>query len=262
MKKRIVIDADSLIWVIAYQFSEEIFSPEDKWIVENRCTLELKKLLMKTEATEYIGLMGGKDPVFRNKLAVTQPYKGTRVEKPEWYLTVSPIIKEYLATKYGFVYVEGIEVDDAVSMIATAHVPSPDVELVLASKDKDMLQIPGNHYNYSTGVWLQVSEDQAEVNLWEQMLKGDTSDSVQGIPGVGPKKATSILAEHPVERYPFIVLAAYHKHFGKRVGTLKFAESCNLLIMLTEGEIAPEPISNPFEKTVGQELNDDIENAD
>ena len=267
MKKLLIIDADSLIWAVAYKFSEEKLSPEDVWMVENRCTLELKDILVESKCTEFVGLMAGSTPVFRNNLALSQPYKGTRKEKPDWYTELSPIIKGFLESKYGFQTVEGIEVDDALSMIANTYahrVRQPEeeeIELILASKDKDMLQIEGNHYNYSTKKWLLVTEEQSEQNLWEQVLKGDSSDSVGGIPGIGAKKASTILEEQPVERYPFVVLAAYIKFFGIRVGTLKFAEACNLLIMLTEGETAIEPVLNPFTKTVEQELSDDIEDS-
>ena len=275
MKKLLILDADSLIWAVAYKFSEEKLSPEDFWMVENRCTLELKDILMKSGCHEFVGLMGSSEPVFRHKLALTAPYKGTRKEKPEWYVQLSPVIKKFLESKYGFQTVVGIEVDDAMSMIANTHKlesllsPSERVdielgsntELILASKDKDMLQIEGKHYNYSTDTWLLVTEEQSEKNIWEQVLKGDSSDSVQGIPGIGAKKAETMLGEHPVERYPFIALAAYIKYFGIRVGALKFAEACNLLIMLAEGEVAIVPILNPFTETSEQELNDDIENA-
>ena len=260
MKKLLILDADSLIWAVAYKFSEDKIKPEDFWMVENRCTLELKDILVKSGCDQFVGLMGSSEPTFRHRLALTAPYKGTRKEKPDWYIQLSPVIKKFLESKYDFKTVEGIEVDDALAMIANKH-EDENIELILASKDKDMLQIEGKHYNYSTETWLLVSKEQSEKNIWEQVLKGDSSDSVGGIPGIGAKKASTILEGHPVEQYPFIVLAAYIKFFGIRSGALKFAEACNLLILLSEGEIAIEPILNPFTKTMEQELNDDIENA-
>lgn len=262
MKKTLLIDADSLIWAIAYKFSEETISPEDIWMVENKCTLELKDILMKGKCTHYAGFMAGDEPVFRNQLALTTPYKGARKEKPEWFVTLSPIIKAFLTKKYGFQTVNGIEVDDAISMIASTFVATNDQSIVISSKDKDMLQIPGEHYNYSNKTWTTVSKDEAELNIWKQVLKGDTSDSVQGIPGMGEVSASKLLAEETPDKYPYIALAAYIKKFGIRIGALKFAESCNLLIMLTGGETTFEPIPNPFEGNQDQEVMDIMTNSD
>ena len=121
MKKLLILDADSLIWAVAYKFSEDKIKPEEHWMIENRCTLELKDILMKSGCTDFVGLMGSSEPVFRHKLALTVPYKGTRKEKPDWYVQLSPIIKSFLESKYSFQYVHGIEVDDAMSMIANQH---------------------------------------------------------------------------------------------------------------------------------------------
>lgn len=261
MKKLVVIDADSLIFRIAYKFNEQEFAEEDLWMVENQATIQLKEILVKSSADEFIGLMTDGESTFRHNLALTNPYKGNRGEKPKWYTDWSPHIKSFLKEKYGFIFTTGIEVDDALGIINTMYQDNEEFEIILASIDKDMLQIPAKHYNYAKDSWLLVTIDQSEENLWRQVLQGDPTDSIVGLPGIGEKKALKILEGHSIDKYPFIVLSAYIKYFGSRTGILKFAETCNLVTLLTKGTIVFEPVLNPFNKTVEQELNEDIDNA-
>ena len=249
MKTVTLIDGDTLVWRVAYKFSEQELQDDQHWQVENQTTLELKQIMDKT-ATEYmVGFLGDGLPTFRDNLALSVPYKGNRKEKPDWYVKVSPIIKKFLKAKYGFQMVSGIEVDDVLSM--TVHSLKEDHELIIAGIDKDLLQIPGKHYNYGNDSWLLVHPEVAEKTLWLQVLTGDSTDNIQGLPGIGPKKAEAILAEHSIDKYPFVVLAAYIKKFGVRVGTLKFSETTNLIMMLPEGKSTPELIANPFKASEG-----------
>ena len=59
--------------------------------------------------------------------------------------------------------------------------------------DKDLLQIPGNHYNFNKKTHRFVSDDEAHKLLMIQCLTGDRTDNIPGIKGIGPKKAEKIL---------------------------------------------------------------------
>jgi DNA polymerase-1 len=87
-----------------------------------------------------------------------------------------------------------LEADDLLGLFATSsEVPDP----VIVSVDKDMLCIPGKHWNpnkdFDTRI---VTEDEAYRSFCLQWLMGDSSDGYPGIPGCGPKKAEKILESH------------------------------------------------------------------
>lgn len=47
--------------------------------------------------------------------------------------------------------------------------------------------------NYPTGEVFEVSELEGMYNFYKQLLTGDRVDNIQGIPGIGDKKAEKIL---------------------------------------------------------------------
>ncbi len=109
----------------------------------------------------------------------------------------------FAITQYGF------EADD---LIADRAKELGQNECIVISLDKDLIQIPGVHFNFYrkpskeldkygqriknpyTGLSI-VSDKQAEYNFWYQMLVGDVVDNVKGCKGIGPKKAEKILLE-------------------------------------------------------------------
>jgi DNA polymerase I len=110
-------------------------------------------------------------------------YKANRTQpKPKWLQEC----REYLVTYWGAKVTEGIEADDALGMEQTK-------ESIIASDDKDMLQIPGHHYNIRTQQHLQVTEDEAVWMLYYQLLVGDGADNIKGCKGIGKVKANRAL---------------------------------------------------------------------
>jgi DNA polymerase-1 len=66
---------------------------------------------------------------------------------------------------------------------------------VIVSEDKDLLGIPGLHLRGTE--FVEVSEHQADLNVFSQALIGDTTDNYPGCPGIGKVKAEGILAGQP-----------------------------------------------------------------
>lgn len=124
--------------------------------------------------------LSGRDN-FRYEIGKTKPYKGNRATMvaPK-YLN---FCKEYLETQYKGVRVHGYEADDGIATDMTVNGAHH------CGIDKDMLQIAGKHYNYVNKVWREVDEEEAAIILHRQILMGDTSDNVPGLPKVGEKTA-------------------------------------------------------------------------
>ena len=116
-------------------------------------------------------------------------YKGNRKDKPKpKYLSDVRAYLESDQSRCKSLCVEGLEADDIVC--------GGDI---IASVDKDLLQIPGLHYNLTSQEVIRVSDIQAEENLCVQVLMGDSTDNIKGLKGVGPKKALGIVGSWPLE---------------------------------------------------------------
>lgn len=129
---------------------------------------------------------------WRIPLATIKPYKGNRVqEKPVYYNEV----RQYMIEKYGAIVCDGMEADDAVAMEQTENT-------CIIATDKDLLQVPGNHYNPSPKYleYKYIDEKTGNRNFYLQVLTGDTVDNIPGIFGVGPVTAKKLLGGVSSER--------------------------------------------------------------
>ena len=67
-------------------------------------------------------------------------------------------------------------------------------EAVVASIDKDLLTVPGVHYNFVTDQWAEQDRDGADYWWMAQTLIGDSTDGYPGCRGIGKKKAATLLS--------------------------------------------------------------------
>lgn len=153
---------------------------------------------------------------FRDKLAVTKPYKGNRLDtpKPTYYKDVGA----YLCEHWGAIYTEDIEADDAIG-IAAMEAKEKGMEYIIVTNDKDLRQIPGPHYDWIEKQYGAVSPKEAKFQLFTQILSGDATDNIPGLEGVGPAKAAKILegSQSPEEMVDRVV-ASYEDREGTRPG--------------------------------------------
>ncbi len=188
-------------------------------------------IIKDTGADEYQIFLSGEDN-FRESVATIRPYKGTRTveSKPVHYNK----IKEYIITNWGAEVVDGMEADDMLGI-------SQDIDTVIASLDKDLDMIPGNHYNWRTKEMYYITEEEGTYNFYKQLLTGDTTDNIQGVPGIGTVKAERILKPfRPEEEYFWDVLAAYNKS-SYDFPMLALIENAQLLYILREDGAMWEP---------------------
>lgn len=126
-------------------------------------------------------------------------YKANRKElEPEMKAALT-YAHGYMVSKWGAVEANGMEADDLVSIWAYEAREREDA-YVIVGIDKDLLQIPGNHYNFVKKEHRFVDDDEAHLLLMTQCLTGDNSDNIPGLKGIGPVKAAKMLAGKPLER--------------------------------------------------------------
>lgn len=129
---------------------------------------------------------------FRYEIGKTKPYKGNRATMvhPQFLAHC----KTYLETKYKALRVNGYEADDSIATDMTIN------GAIHCGIDKDIYQIPGKHFNYVKAdeqkldeAWRTIDIEDAELLLYRQILMGDNSDNVPGLPGIGEKKAEALI---------------------------------------------------------------------
>ncbi|HTI29310.1 MAG TPA: DNA polymerase I [Methylomirabilota bacterium] len=135
-------------------------------------------------------------------------YKAGRPSMPDDLRAQFPIVRE-IVTMMGMPIreLEGYEADDVIGTLAL-KAAAEDVDTYIVSGDLDGLQLVNDHIRLFTtrmGVANTVVYDDARVMeryglrpdqmLDYKALKGDTSDNIPGVPGVGEKTAVSLLQQ-------------------------------------------------------------------
>lgn len=187
------------------------------------------KILRATKADKFIVYVSeGKN--FRHELTTKLPekdqYKANRnSEKPLHYQA----LREYLRDEYKAIFVKDYEADDALSIMHT-YCNRNEIPSVICSIDKDLLNTPGLHYNPTNERFDEIGENKAIKLYMMQILTGDTSDNIAGIPKVGPKTALKIVgdSDNPKD-WAERVQEAYRQHYGEKDWKKRFTLARQLL---------------------------------
>lgn len=213
---RCFIDADVIRYAAGFAAEGE---PVENCL--HSVKLMIENCVAKTGATEYTCYLTGKGN-FRIELATIKPYKGNRPDrKPEHYEAIT----KYVMRHHNGEMVEGMEADDAMAIAQTE-------ETCICTIDKDLDMVEGWHYNWRKDLKYYVSPTDALHNFYYQLLVGDAVDNIQGCPGIGPKKATTLIKEHghDEEELYWAVLCEYNKKYAKPMEAL--IENARLLWMM------------------------------
>ncbi len=127
-------------------------------------------------------------------------YKATRQKTPDELLEQIPVISKIIsALGFNFIEVDGYEADDIISSIAKQN----DKKTIVISSDKDIAQIVNKRINIADPSKPEILLD--EEGIYKKYgvfpnqiidylaLVGDNSDNIPGIPGIGPKTASSLI---------------------------------------------------------------------
>jgi len=213
-----LIDADSIVHILAYNHRDHT----DVQVVEAAADDFVRTILTMTHADTYLGTFSS-DKNFRHREYKYAKYKGERPERPDWFKFWEQPIKQYLEREWKFITPRDLEADDIMGAMAEVF---PDC--TICSPDKDMKQIPGVHYDYKKTEMVPelISEETAKYNFWLQILTGDGTDNIKGVPGLGPKKAEKVLTElDNALLYGTAVMNEFIKYFGAYYGPIIFKET-------------------------------------
>ena len=243
----VLIDADSIIYIVAYNLRELKRSDfGDCVLVEQSVDSVLSALFLNTGATHYVGAFSAPTN-FRQTLYKFAPYKGNRGTKHEYIVEWEGYIKEYLINSYGFVTIPDMEADDVVSIGKELY---PNA--IIASPDKDLRQTAGAYFDYSKNTPIEyLTEEQAERNFYMSMLTGDTVDNIKGIVGMGTVKATKLLEKCDTDlEMDAVVREAYETAYGTHYGPIIWDEHYRTLSLLTTKHRNYYWIDAPYESLI------------
>jgi 5'-3' exonuclease len=195
---RLLVDGDILLYRIGFTTQEET---EEIAIV--RMNNYIDEILFNSGCSDYTVYLTDSKGNFRNKLY--PQYKANRTaDKPKHY----PLLKEYLINHEYAEVAWGQEADDALGINQTETT-------IIASIDKDLLMIPGRHYNFVKNQHINISYEEGIKRFYMQLLTGDSTDNIPGLPKVGPKTAEKILNGCDDEEcYKEKVLEAYKSKYS------------------------------------------------
>ena len=145
----------------------------------------------------------------RKRLAIYPEYKAGRKPPPPDFYEQIPILHELLeAFGWPLYELDDYEADDIMGALAV-QATKQGIETMLITSDLDMLQLvnPLVHvYALKKGLsnielfhpesFEQKYGIKAEQFLDLKALKGDSSDNIPGVPGIGEKGAIELLKEH------------------------------------------------------------------
>ena len=136
-------------------------------------------------------------------------YKATRKETPEDLIPQFDLVKDVVKS-LGITIMEkeGFEADDVIGTIST-KASQDKVETVIVTGDKDTLQLVDDHvkvFTMSRGIHdmllydKDLVKEKMGVNVEQVIdykgLRGDSSDNIPGVKGVGEKTAITLLDEY------------------------------------------------------------------
>ena len=142
--------------------------------------------------------------------AIFADYKAGRVKPGEDFFAQIPLLKELVGNLgWSFVEVDKYEADDIIGTLSRQADEAGDYMTYIISSDLDMLQI----VDANTKMWrilkgfseiqeIDVTEIEEKYGIMKSQflelkaLKGDNSDNIPGVPGVGEKSAVKLLNQY------------------------------------------------------------------
>ncbi|NND02721.1 MAG: DNA polymerase I [Acidimicrobiia bacterium] len=208
MPKLALLDGHSLAYRAFYALPSDLATPAGQ--VTNAVygfTSMLIKLLGDESPDAIAVAWDLRGPTFRSERY--SEYKAQRESPPDLFASQLPLIREVLdVMQINQLSVPGFEADDVIATLAT-QAKKEGWETVVVTGDRDAFQLSEAAITVlytrrgisdtveATPAWIQERYGVAPEKYVEYAaLRGDTSDNLPGVPGVGEKTAAKLLANY------------------------------------------------------------------
>lgn len=227
-----IIDVDSVVYRCGFasdNSKDEMGNPIDEPLENclHSVKLHMQSILGIFEPSKGTKVFMQGSNNYRDKLATILPYKGNRdpSKRPRYF----DAIREYLVGYWEAELVNGMETDDACGITQWRH---KDKSTCIVTIDKDLDMIPGWHYNYVRKELYYIDLATANKKFWTQVLTGDSTDNIQGIPKVGPKTAEKILSN--LSDWSDMHNRVKQEYINKGLSYTEFHENASLLWIMRD----------------------------
>ena len=167
------------------------------------------EIVRKLEPTKVVVAWDSKSSTSKRR-TIYPDYKAGRVKPGEDFYTQIPLLKELIKDLgWNFVEIDDYEADDIIGTLSKQADEENDYETYIISSDLDMLQI----VDENTHMWrilkgftkieqINVAEVEQKYGIQKSQfldlksLKGDSSDNIPGVPGIGEKTAAKLLNDY------------------------------------------------------------------
>lgn len=232
--KILLIDGDYIPFLVCHNKKDDSGKvTKEKSLVDiiTEIDVYMSFLLNTTETDAYIGaLTTGR--CFRYD--IFPEYKIKRKSLPRIKYINSA--KQYLKEEYKFIDYKGLEADDIISILKYSYLNHVDDKLIIASPDKDMLNLEGEHYNPREQKYVTVSAEEALKFFWKSMIAGDTADGIAGLKGKGEAYANKFLEHCDDKNIQQEVFGLYIKQLEEKEGINEFYKNYKCLKILDKYE--------------------------
>jgi len=169
-----LVDADIVAYRTAASCQKQGVTVDPVEVAIVRADELMQRILHETAAEHYYPYLTGSNN-FRYQY--NPEYKANRkdTKKPDWLEAV----REHLVLNWNAEVSDGCEADDLMSIEQTKQ---PD-ETIICTIDKDLLQVPGRHYNFVKQEFKTISPIEGTFNFYWQFIMGDKSDNILGYDG-------------------------------------------------------------------------------
>lgn len=217
----IIFDADCFIYPVAFAAGAggltaskavSLLDKQTASLHESLGDLFKSRTYSRFRSLSHFHTLSG-SPKFRDQFRNVIPYKENRATSKIKPAHVRDLVDHYTSNIWGHHKACLPEVGEADDYIAMKATEAGHEHSLIIGVDKDLLQIPGWHYNPKKDNLQYVSPQQGLCTLYRQILIGDSADNIPGCKGIGPVGAALWVHEsHTEERMYNNVVAAYMNH--------------------------------------------------
>ena len=193
-----------------------LFTPEEDELYFAKAWHRFQDLTLSISefcfADSYLMAVKG-DGCFRED--IYPEYKANRIKPVDKRNYFVPRLRQKAVELNMATAAHGMEADDQIR-IWQEELSAKGEDYVICSVDKDLKCMPGHHLNIKKNIFSEVTPEQAMRFYYEQIIQGDPTDNIKGVPRVGPKGAAKFLKDCVTEAdFQATVIEVYQAAFGE-----------------------------------------------